>query len=450
MTGQHLIDLGYKPGKWFKEALDHINKYNLQGTDLVQYLDNMKPYEIEPYDLPVHYTVNLQASSPDEIQNYRQVIANMDKVMNAPTVIAGAIMPDACPTGEGQIPVGGIVATKNAIHPAMHSADICCSLFYTNLGKVDPKSVLDCAVKVTHFGTGGRTLFSELPSNLEKEFKQNVFLKNAIEVAKWHLGTQGDGNHFLYVGIDEEDNTILVTHHGSRGLGAYLYKEGMREAEKIRKQISPKSSNKNPWIPYDQQIGQDYWEALQLVRSWTKLNHEVLHNAITGKIKARVNSQFWNEHNFVFKHEDVFYHAKGATPLRDDFVPDNNSGLRIIPLNMAQPILLVKSIKQASSHNLGFAPHGAGRNLSRTQHAKKLIDMYGNNIEEIVKSETAHLDIRFFNGIADLSELPSAYKNAEEVQNQIGHFKLGEIDSKIFPYGCIMAGKINFTRRVKK
>ncbi len=75
--------------------------------------------------------------------------------MRVPTVEKGAIMPDACPSGSalGTIPVGGIVATKNAIHPSFHSADICCSVAI--LGDVDPKAMLDAAMEQTHFGPGG-------------------------------------------------------------------------------------------------------------------------------------------------------------------------------------------------------------------------------------------------------------------------------------------------------
>ena len=39
-----------------------------------------------------------------------------------------------------------------------------------------------------------------------------------------------------------------------------------------------------------------------------------------------------------------------------------------------------------------------------------------------------------------ISELPSAYKNAQTVKNQIQEFGLGEIVDEILPYGCIMAG----------
>ena len=58
-----------------------------------------------------------------------KICESMDVVMKVPTIVKGAIMPDACPTGPiGHIPVGGIAVAKNAIHPAMHSADICCSV----------------------------------------------------------------------------------------------------------------------------------------------------------------------------------------------------------------------------------------------------------------------------------------------------------------------------------
>jgi hypothetical protein len=37
----------------------------------------------------------------------------MNVLMKTPTLVGGAIMPDACPTGpEGQIPVGGVVVAK--------------------------------------------------------------------------------------------------------------------------------------------------------------------------------------------------------------------------------------------------------------------------------------------------------------------------------------------------
>src|SRR3546814_2311088 len=83
----------------------------------------------------------------------------MVELMRVPTIVAGAVLPDACPAGSapGTIPVGGVAAAKNAIHPGMHSADICCSMAFTNLGSTDPRQVLDAAMGLTHFGGGGRS-----------------------------------------------------------------------------------------------------------------------------------------------------------------------------------------------------------------------------------------------------------------------------------------------------
>ena len=362
----------------------------------------------------------------------------MHDLMKTPTLVGGAIMPDACPTGAGQIPVGGIAVAKNAIHPSMHSADICCSVMMTNFGKVSPKTVLDAAHSITHFGPGGRTEFSILPHGFEEKLKANLFLKSEkiITLAKSHLGTQGDGNHFLFVGISKQTGeTMMVSHHGSRGVGANLYTEGMKVAAQFRQLISPATPANNSWIPFDTDEGRSYWDALQLVREWTKLNHTTLHDATVEKLRIGAIDRFWNEHNFVFKDRDLFYHAKGATPLDDKFVPDSKAGLRLIPLNMSEPVLIVRGV--TTNNNLGFAPHGAGRNISRGHHKRTKAHM---KIEDVFYEETIGLDIRFFSKNIDISELPSAYKNAESVKRQMKQFGLGEIVDEIMPYGCIMAG----------
>ncbi|WP_243651212.1 hypothetical protein [Hymenobacter gummosus] len=231
ITGQDIINLGYRPSKWFKEALEHVNRHELSGEALAQYLQTVAPRVVYPYDEPLAFHQNIEADTPEEASNVEQVLSTMRELMKTPTLVAGTVMPDACPTGGiGQIPVGGVAVARNAIHPAMHSADICCSVMMTSLGNLDPKRVLDAAHSVTHFGGGGRPEFSELPRELEEQLRQNRFLNNerSLNLAKSHLGTQGDGNHFLFVGRSRNTGeTIMVTHHGSRGLGATLYGHGM-------------------------------------------------------------------------------------------------------------------------------------------------------------------------------------------------------------------------------
>ncbi|MFL1896809.1 RtcB family protein [Aquimarina sp. 2-A2] len=442
VNGNTLIDLGYKPDNWFAKAIDYINENDLNEVQIKDYIKTILPPPlIQPFKKPLFYHQNIKAENTEEVDNLNQVIKTMSEVMRTPTVINGAVMPDACPTGEiGQIPVGGVVVTKNAIHPSMHSADICCSVMATNFGRVDPKKVLDAAHSITHFGYGGRKDLFDIPAALESKIKGNSFLNDekSLMLARTHLGTQGDGNHFLFVGVSENTgDTYMVTHHGSRGFGAHLYKKGMKLAEQFRKKLSPKTIKRNAWIPYNTNEGKNYWDALQIIREWTKLNHELIHNRTvidSGKHLTDID-RFWNEHNFVFKDGDHFYHAKGATPLDNKFVPDSINGLRLIPLNMSEPVLVVKG--ETNKNNLGFAPHGAGRDISRSAHKKKY---QGIEDIEVFKNETKGLDIRFYSGKIDISELPSAYKKAASVQKQMEEYNLGKVVDKIMPYGCIMAG----------
>ena len=441
VTGKKLIELGYKPGKWFKKAIEYANKYHLEGDELLNFLEQVKPPPVLPiHDEPLNFRVNIKAENDLEQINVDAVLETMNKVMRTPTVVDGAVMPDACPSGpSGTIPVGGVVVARNAIHPGMHSADICCSVMLTNFGNVEPKKVLDAAHKSTHFGPGLRTGHDQylLPKEIFEAFLQNPLLNSerSLSLAQTHLGTQGDGNHFLFVGQSEKTgNTMMITHHGSRGVGALLYKTGMKLAEKYRKELSPETLTANAWIPFDTKDGENYWAALQIIRQWTKQNHIAIHQATGEKLNIDAQDRFWNEHNFVFKEGDLFYHAKGATPLDDKFVPDSN-GLRLIPLNMAEPVLIVQG--ETNENNLGFAPHGAGRNTSRSGHKRSLSHL---TKEEVFLNETADLDVRFFSKHIDISELPSAYKNADSVRAQMDEFDLGEVVDEVIPYGCIMAG----------
>lgn len=281
ITAKQLIELRYRPSKWFKEAIKFVNQNGLEEEELTSYLKATVPKIREPFDEPLFYYKNIKAESADEISNMQRVFETMEVLMKTPTLLYGALMPDACPTGElGQIPVGGVAVAKNAIHPSMHSADICCSVMITNMGYISPKEVLDKAQLITHFGHGGRLEFSDLSPFLEQKILENKFLNNQVglNLAKSHLGT-------------------------------------------------------------------------------------------LEKLKIDLVDRFWNEHNFVFKDENFFYHAKGATPLDNKFVPDSINGLRIIPLNMSMPVLIVKG--KTPEINLGFTPHGAGRNLSRNAHKKQ-------------------------------------------------------------------------------
>jgi RNA-splicing ligase RtcB len=440
ITGKDLIKLGFEEGPEIPRALNVVNGLGLEGSALEDWVAQNAPKPRIGLQENPGYILNLDAETVDEEDNVTKVKETMDVLMRTPTLVKGAVMPDACPAGPvGTIPVGGVVAAKNAIHPGMHSADICCSVMVTEFEDADPKAILDAVHSVTHFGPGGRAngkRFTMSP-DLYDAFRANPFLsdKKILQAAQEHLGTQGDGNHFAFVGTSQaKGTTCLVTHHGSRGPGAGLYKLGMKAAEKWRKKLSVGVLKQNAWIPADSDEGIAYWEALQLIRKWTKANHNALHQAATVGANAKTVERFWNEHNFVFKDGDLFWHAKGATPIQEEMLPDTN-GTQIVPLNMAEPVLIIRG--QRTDRNLGFAPHGAGRNYSRSQH-KRALGTYSN--EDVFARETEGLDVRFHSGNIDVSELPSAYKPAATVRAQMEKFKLCAVIDEIMPYGSIMSG----------
>ena len=213
VTGADLIGWGHRPGPTFPDLLARANAAREQGFGLIrirQMLESDLPPPAPealalhaPGEVPLH--VSIRAEDADEQKNLVDVLATMAEVLKTPTVEAGAVMPDACPAGPlGTIPVGGVVAARNAIHPGMHSADICCSVMITDLGMVDPKAALDAAQAITHFGPGGREQGHRFTVSLDllDQFRANPFLNGTrvLRSAQAHMGTQGDGNHFLFIG----------------------------------------------------------------------------------------------------------------------------------------------------------------------------------------------------------------------------------------------------------
>lgn len=431
ITGDTLITWGFRPGRWFQTAIAAANRLAAEGAGedaIFAHVQTLAPVEVELRTNARPFGVFLDPASETERANLALVVEHMDALMRTPTIVKGAVMPDACPSGTapGTIPVGGAVACEDAIHPGFHSSDICCSVACTVFGRADePRRILDAMQTVTHFGPGGRAKPAKAPAF---DFSGNPFLRDLETVAAQHFATQGDGNHFAYVGhLKSTGQPALVTHHGSRGLGAQLYKRGMAAARKHAAIHAPRLPAHNAWIKASSREGEQYWAALQTVRAWTKASHYALHDLVAAAIGNAVVDRFWNEHNFVFRRDDgLFYHGKGATPSWTGYAGDDD-GRTLIPLNMAEPILIARHRDRAEA--LGFAPHGAGRNMGRKAF-----------LRQHAPTPPEGIDLRFWCGRMDASELPEAYKDAASVRAQIAAHGLAEIVDEILPYGTIMAG----------
>lgn len=467
LTGDDLIGLGYEPSKLFGEMLKIANSIYESQDDipevlvaLDEFVERNTPAEVETLPLQPELEVRMFIDIPEEDgfekENVLSALMHAKGVSTVPTIREVVLMPDACPAGGvlGTIPVGCVAVAEDAIHPGMHSADICCSMFLTSLNTLASHwhidEVMDVVQEVTHFGVGGRKDYPLGHHHYILERAQNNRFLASVQMLKAmsdHHMTQGDGNHFFYVGEKESTGELtLVTHHGSRSPGALLYKEGMRVAEQFRQELSPDTPKHNAWIPANTDEGQWYWEALQIIREWTKYNHQSLHDEVIQRLTGGRSyaDRFWNEHNFVFKRDNLYYHAKGSTPVFGNYAYDADyMGRTIVPLNMGEPILIITDHLE---NDFGFAPHGAGRNMSRTAFMKQNA---GKTVEQIMKEQVGHIDARFYTGKPDASELPGAYKNAEEVQRQIRDYKLANVVDRVLPMGSIMAGEFDKPWRKK-
>lgn len=435
ITGKNLIEMGFEPGKFFTEALEIANKmYDQYHTneEIKSHLQSIwptTPIPVQMRETPVSWFCNLNASNEIEQKNLDAVTDTMNQLMRIPTIESGAIMPDACPAGV--IPVGGVVAAKNAIHPGLHSADVCCSMYMTVFNSTytmsyTEKNVLDKAFANTFFGTGIRRDRVPMPSELEELVLSNPWTAKHIDRARRDFATQGDGNHFLFVGnVESSGNIAMVTHHGSRGFGAKVYKDALKYAKEVCPCVDIPSGAE--YISTLTLEGQSYLEALDIIKEWTYQNHKAIHDLVIGDDIEMVAETLFNPHNFVFNDgSDLFYHAKGATPSAS-----MGYDTTLVPMNMGAPILVTAG--SGCGNGIGFLPHGAGRNLSRSAYFRD---------ESIDKGIPTGIDIRSFSGKLDASELPQAYKSASTVENQmVNEYGLAEILDRIIPYGSIMAGE---------
>jgi RNA-splicing ligase RtcB len=474
LTSQDLIAAGYEPGLVIKDLLAKVADYEARGISDPKYALKLLKRDIGApppkhvmRERPVALAEAIVPESKDERANVEAVRRQMHQLLKTPVIARGVILPDACPAGKApaEIPVGGAIAVENAIIPSAHSADICCSMFATFYEeRSSVAKELDALVSSTRFGPEHRHLDDLVPDPVNDEnVWQNRFLRGLRDRARTQIADQGDGNHFAYLGEVEVDSAllamlrltghgdlaarfelteegapkryrVLVTHHGSRSLGAHVFKRGQIAAEKHVARAAQHIPAAAAWLDAKSDTGRDYWDALQYVARWTKANHRAIHRRFLERIGGRSVAEVGNEHNFVWQRGDTFFHGKGATPAWKD--ADGRPQLGLIPLNMAEPILLV--LGGDRDEFLSFAPHGAGRNMSRTAMRRQFPDE--SSRRTAIERSTDGIDVRWFCGKPDLSETPLAYKDAAKVKAQIREFGLAEVIAEIRPLGCIMAG----------
>ena len=354
----------------------------------------------------------------------------MENACQLPVSVAAALMPDAH-VGYG-LPIGGVLATDNAVIPYAVGVDIACRVKLTVLDlPVDwlrrhETDLIRAIEAETRFGIGSEFKNRRTHPVMDADWSVSPVTQRFRDKAAAQLGTSGSGNHFVefgeftiadkQLGLESGTYLALLSHSGSRGTGAQVCDHYSRLARTKHKDL-PKELSYLSWLDLDSADGQEYWAAMELMGQYASANHHLIHKHIARHLKANVLLDIENHHNFAWKERhggrDVIVHRKGATPA-------GAGVLGVIPGSMASPTFVARGKGQPES--LNSASHGAGRVMSRHQAKEKFNwKMVNPYLEERgVKLISAGLD-----------EVPMVYKNIEAVM--AAQTDLVEPLAKFFP-----------------
>ncbi|MFK7908303.1 MAG: RtcB family protein [Chitinophagales bacterium] len=347
----------------------------------------------------------------------KSAIQQMYTAMKLPITLSGALMPDAH-QGYG-LPIGGVLATDNAVIPYGVGVDIGCRMCLTlydlpnNFIKRYHTNLKKYLVDNTRFGMGCEF---DAPMDDEifedKVFQEVEFVRKLKHRAYKQIGTSGGGNHFVEFGMVEiltEKNEwhlpigqyiAILSHSGSRGLGAKI----ANHYTKLARQECPlpREAQHLAWLDLDTELGQEYWMAMNLAGDYASACHHQIHKRLAKAIGEKPIAIVENHHNFAWKEKladgtNVIVHRKGATPA-------GKGVLGIIPGSMTAPGFIVRGKGKFDSIN--SASHGAGRQMSRRKAKNSLT-------KSDVRKYLRQQDVTLIGG--GLDEAPMAYKDIHEV-----------------------------------
>jgi tRNA-splicing ligase RtcB len=345
--------------------------------------------------------------------------AQMRQACSIPMAVSAALMPDAH-VGYG-LPIGGVLALENAVVPYAVGVDIGCRM---KLSALDiPTSQLtenfhrfkSALEKGTRFGIGSVHERPQQHAVMDEDWTVARVTREHRDRAWKQLGTSGSGNHFVEFGIltltekneelglDAGEYVALLSHSGSRGVGAAVCDTYSNIARaKLPKRYE--DLGRLAWLDMNDQAGQEYWSAMNLMGQYAAANHDVIHRLVAQLVGGQIISGVENHHNFAWKEvhngRDLIVHRKGATPA-------GVGVLGVIPGSMADPAFIVRGKGNAASVN--SAAHGAGRRMSRTAAKEKYT-------WRAVQRDLEVKGVRVLSAGAD--EVPYVYKNILDVMRE--------------------------------
>ena len=435
MKGRELKNLGIPAGDARQLALRLVGTARKEGMDVRDVRERVRAIAVDPESYTEDPTfgelarllsatvVARRAYVPrSALAPYQQWGTDLEpesvnQIKNAcslPVAVRGALMADAH-LGYG-LPIGGVLATRNAVIPYAVGVDIACRMKMTVLdlpvSAIESRThVLEHAIeKETRFGIGANFTRPRDHAVMEADWNVTPVTHRLKDKAWSQLGTSGSGNHFVEFGVFEVDNEqleiapgqylALLSHSGSRGAGATIAGHYSKLAMRQHPEL-PEALTHLAWLDLDSEDGQEYWAAMQLMGRYAEANHACIHHHMSKQLGATVLLDLENHHNYAWEEEHdgetLIVHRKGATPAGEGVIG-------IIPGSMASPTYVVRGKGSAASMN--SAAHGAGRVMSRTRAKQTFAWSH-------VRRELEERGVKLIS--AGLDEVPGVYKDIDAV-----------------------------------
>lgn len=322
-----------------------------------------------------------------------------------------AIMPDSH-QGYG-MPIGGILATKDAIIPNAVGVDIGCGMcsLRTDLKEIDVEDLKQIMGRIRETVPVGFKHHDEKQDiSRMPEMKGDLpIVSQEFDRGRYQVGTLGGGNHFIEIQKGSDGYIWIMVHSGSRNIGytvANHYHKLAVEETKKRGDDVPKDLSYfiRGTEHYDNYFNEMNY-CIEFALENRKLMMDRVKDAFTEVFPDIEFSNFINKpHNFAAweNHfgEDLMVHRKGATRAEE-------GEWGMIPGSQGTSSFLVKGKGNPKSFN--SCSHGAGRVMSRAQARRTL------NLKDEVALLKEKGVLHAIRHKKDLDEAPSSYKDIEVV-----------------------------------
>lgn len=324
-----------------------------------------------------------------------------------------AIMPDSH-QGYG-MPIGGILATKDAIIPNAVGVDIGCGMcsLRTNLERIKQDDLKEILGKIrAKIPVGRKHHDKQQAESWMPELKENLpVVSKEYNRGRYQLGTLGGGNHFVEIQKGSDGFIWIMVHSGSRNIGYtvanHYHKLAVEETKKrgddVPKDLSYFKRGTENYDNYFREMNYCIEFALQN----RKLMMERSKDAFSEVFPDVEFSNFINKpHNFAAWENhfgtDVIVHRKGATRAE-------KGEWGMIPGSQGTKSYLV--IGKGNPKSFNSCSHGAGRVMSRSR-ARKIL-----NLKDEVAAMKEKGILHAIRHKKDLDEAPGSYKDIKEVMN---------------------------------